>query len=285
MSWRDSALSLCKTLGPNAKVAVTTTLAALLPQRSAVVLLVEHALACIQQTRKRTWKMRKGSLLEASASDQERLGKLFNLLAGPFLSLLQEVAELEPLAGDPTSLLEEARRADDLSTAVKRLDALAGRFTWNGLDERLLPVPGVVEQLTHLPVEQGLRFGCWSLWILDEGVGLLVSHAPTGTLVRVWLGCNGWFEYRNNHLVAGKIFTVWSAGNRSVDPPGRYLGSLDDSGPPRWRMPEGRFYAQQWIVEATATELSLEHPMTSRVLTFLRDQPVWGCNDVRWNEP
>jgi hypothetical protein len=281
MSWRDSALSLCRSLGPNAKAAVTTALTAMLPARPDVVLLVEHALGCVQPASRRTWKLRKNAWVEAGAADQERLGQLFSFLGGSFRGLLEEVASGES-AG---SLLEEAMSPSSLRPALKRLRAIARPFGRYRLEERRFLVAPAAEQFLSLPVAEGLRFGCWSLWVVEEGIGLLVAHAPTGTLLRIWLGCNGWFEYRNHHLIADRIFTVWSAGNRSVDPPGRYLDSLDQRGPPGWRLPDGTFAAEQWVIEAGPTLMTLRHPMTARELTFERARPVWGCNDVRWNEP
>jgi hypothetical protein len=277
MRWQDSTLSLLKKYGPAAKAAARTLLAAALPDKADAVDLIGQPFGCFGR-KARGWNLRKGAELQETEGDRTRLEQMLELLDGELAGVMAEVVDL-PENRDGVRLVREwAARDGQVEAALARLAAAGQR-----LDRWRLRAARGREAFTSLPLNRGLRYGAWCLWVKDPGVGLLIVNPETGTFVRIWLGCNGWFEFRTARVTAGRVYTVWSAGGRSLDP-GRYLDSLAGCGPPLWRLPEGAYAADQWNVEVHSTRMTLEHPATARVLAFERHSPVWDCNDVHWNQ-
>jgi hypothetical protein len=279
MSWQKRVLSLVKRLGPPGKFAARAVVAHLLPDNHAVVELLVEALDAVYQTPKKYWRLRKAASSRETKRDEKRLEQLLALLEEDLGELLLQVGEWATRPEIAVRVIESARTRDKSTrSALAQVVALASRF-----DRGRLRLASAGEHLTDFPLADGLRFGCWRLWIKRQEVGLLIHNPETGTFLRLWLGCNGWFEYRTNRMKPGKIFTVWSAGGRSLEND-RHIYSLEGCGPPRWRIPEGRYLADEWDVEVHAATMTLTHPDTSRFLTFECDRPVWDCNDALWNE-
>ena len=126
MAWTDRALSICRKLGPAAKFAAKTVLAAAVPGSPAVVELVCDALDLVADTARDRDIDR---ALDASPADLERLEQVLAILDDDLHTAMAQVADLQDVPDKAERILNLTLALDERSTAaLGRLDGLARRF-------------------------------------------------------------------------------------------------------------------------------------------------------------
>jgi hypothetical protein len=276
----DRAFFLCERLGPAAKAVIDALLEAALPHSPGAALLAWRGLDRYRRV-KNAWVARKRTTPAPPPGERVWAAGVLELLADELLETLSAMAGRWDDPDGARRFLADAVAGDDgVGAAVGRLAQLGEACEGPGL-----PVAGVRDDFTEFPLRDGLTYGCWRLWLRSRDIGLLLVNGRTGTFVRLWLACNGWFNYRTSRVCPGRMFTVYSSGSQMLGPGTGYTDTLDQCGPPRWVLPEGSYPAREWRVVAGPEDLSVQHTDTGRVLVFQRHRPEWACSDANWNDP
>lgn len=126
--------------------------------------------------------------------------------------------------------------------------------------------------LSRMPVEDGLRYGPWSLWRVD-GDELLIIHADGARAARLYVSSNGWFDFR---IAPGNWRTAWSNGTFGHDS-GRFEEEVNEriGREPASDWPTGLYAAGQWRFVVSAVGVTVSHPRNDFRLVLYRDRPLW----------
>lgn len=255
MHWRDRAEALRRRLGKNAQDNVLGLFTVLAPRRADLAYQIAGA----------------PPLPDFPAADRRRLDELFDLLDGP----LDEVHQRAATAATPGGFKRSVRALLKRPEVAAARDRLA-ELTAQGLHP--FPPRRRGNQLHQLPLGEGLQLGCWRVWDCPHSVGVLMWHPPSGRLVRVWTGSNGWWEYRAAGMPAEEVYIVWSSGSATTKSEG--YTRLDGAPEPRWTFPPGHYAAEDWRFTAGKCELLIRHQPSRRVITLGLARPLLSCNDA-----
>jgi hypothetical protein len=268
MGWQDRAAALRERFDARARQAMPEVFRVVLPQRPDVPRLVVDTLDELSE------KRRGGPRLPAfPGADAARFDELLALLEGPLGELCERAAGMKHASSATRAVRQALDKRPEVQAARDRLRELAA----DGL--RPFPPRGRSARLEDLPLEEGLQLGCWHVWESTSGIGVLLWHQPTGRLVRIWTGSNGWWEYRTGRMSKGHVHIVWSAGNTSPKSGESYARVRDAPGP-CWSFPPGHYVAEAWHFTAGKCELLIAHAPTKRVITLGLASPLMRCNDA-----
>src|SRR5262249_22803857 len=160
MRWVHRAAALRERFDEQARRGIHDVLQALLPERPDVPRLIVDVLS--ELSRKRRGDPRLPSF---PAADQARFDEVLALLEGPLGELCERASRMTHRASATRAVRQALSKSPDVQAARERLRELAS--------EGLLPFPprGRGARLHDLPLEEGLRLGCWHVWESSSGVG------------------------------------------------------------------------------------------------------------------